>query len=201
MQKSFRCTTSIFSQIPCHTFLCPLLPSLTNVLGLLSHLVVLCLPLCSLSYVSVPCLLSSVPCLMTLFLVSRPLSHVSVTCLPSSVPCLMALLLVSRPLSLVSWLCSLSPVPCLRPCPHGSHPCPPSSVPCLSTVPVSPFLLLYSTVPVLCSSVTRPLFLHLLSSVPCLSYLRDCEIFLKNILKKCLASVDESYGTVFVHAL
>ncbi len=122
MQKSFRCTTCIFSLIPCPPFLCPLLPSLSNVLCPLSHVVVLCLPL-------------YVPCLMSLFLVSRPLSPVSWLCSLSPVLCLMALFLVSRPLShdsvpclpsSVSWLCSLSPVLC--PLSHGSAPCLPSPV-------------------------------------------------------------------------
>ncbi len=82
--------------------------------------------------------------------------------------------LVLRPLSR-----SHGSAPCLpsspRPCPHSSPTCPLSSIPCFFV----PFLWLYSTVRVLSSSVSRPLFLHLLSSVLCLLYLRECEIFLK----------------------
>ncbi len=106
--------TRLLSIEPCFS---PVIPSpvpfsrpLSNVLFLLSQ--------------SVPRLPSSVPCLMSLFLVSRPLfhvsricslssilrsmSHFSVPCLPSSVPCLTSLFLVFRPMFHVSHLCSQS---------------------------------------------------------------------------------------------
>ncbi len=95
-----------WSSLPSVTqFLCLLLPSLSIVLCPLSHVFV-----CTLS----PILY--VPCLKSLFFVSRPLSpvsrikhtircpqsYVSVPCSPSSVPCLTALLLVCHPLCPVS---------------------------------------------------------------------------------------------------
>ncbi len=89
-----------------------------------------------------PCLPSYVP------------SHVFVSCLPSSVLCLTSLFLVSRPLYPVSRDLSAVSFPLF------SVPQP------LSNVPVSPFLWLYSTVHILCYSVSRPLFLGLLSFVP-----------------------------------
>ncbi len=78
-------------------FLCPLLPSLSMSYVPVS---VLCLVFCpmALSYISVPVLC--------------PLSHVSVPCLLSAVPSLTSLILVSHPLSAVSRLCSLSPILC-----------------------------------------------------------------------------------------
>ncbi len=91
--------------------------------------------------------------------VSCPLSHFFVHCLPVYVPCLLSLFLVTRPLYPLSRLLT--------------------SVPFLSTVPVSPFLWLYFTVTVRCASVSCPLFLHILSSVPSLSYLQECAFFLK----------------------
>ncbi len=113
------------------------------------------------------CLVSRLPSpvswLCSLSPVLCPLSHGSSPCLPSYVPCLTALLLVSRPMSPVSRLCSLFSVPC--------------TLSISKTIPVSPFMWLYSTGPVLRSSVCRPLFLPLLSSVHCLSYLRECEFF------------------------
>jgi hypothetical protein len=87
-----------------------------------------------LSYVSV-CSLSPVLC---------PLSYVSVPCRPSAVLSLRYLFLVSRPLLLVSRLCSLSPVLCIL------------SINC----PSVPFLWLYSTVPVLCSSLCTVLVIR-----------------------------------------
>ncbi len=98
---------------------------------------------CSLSHVCVPCLPSSVPCLTSLCLVSRPLSpvlcsmsHFSGPCLPSSVPCLTSLFRDSRPLSpilcSVSLLCSLSPVLCSMS--HFFVPCLPPSVPNLTSM-------------------------------------------------------------------
>jgi hypothetical protein len=144
----------------CHPFRCPLLPSLSNVLCPLSHVFLLCL------HPMFPAL-----CLCSLSPILCFLSHVSVPCLPSSVSSLTSQFLIFFPLSPVSRLCSLSSVLCtlsqvicflstilLSPTPNPQ-----------STVPVSPFLLLYSTVPVLCSSLSSPLFHRLLSSVPCLS--------------------------------
>ncbi len=81
-----RAFSEFFLSSSCHPFLCPLLPSLSNFLCPLFF--------CSLS-----------PSL-------GPLSYVSVPCLLSYVPCLMALLLVFRPLSPLSRLCSLSPDLC-----------------------------------------------------------------------------------------
>ncbi len=112
---------SFFLSTSFHPFFCPL-----------SHVFALCLLayVPSLSYVFVPFLLSSIPCLKTL----SPI------------------------------LCTLS---------HGSVPCFRTSAPCLSTVPVSPFLWLYSTVPVLCSSISCPFPLSFI--------LARMWVFLKNI--------------------
>jgi hypothetical protein len=97
-----------FSSLPlCHPFLCPLLPSLSDVLSPFSHVSVLSLT--SLYFVSSLlhiCSLSPVLC---------HLSHISVPCLPSAVPSLTFLFLVSRslsPHSPVSQLFSLSPILC-----------------------------------------------------------------------------------------
>ncbi len=115
-----------------------------------------------------PCHPFLCPLLLSLSHVLCPLSHVFVLCLPSNVPYLMSLFLASCPPSPISWPCSLSPVLCT-----------------LSTVlSQCPFLWLYSTCPVLCSSISRPLFLDLSSSVPCFSYLRECEIFFKKIHRR-----------------
>ncbi len=118
-----------------------------------------------LSFSSLP-LSHPFPCPLLLFLsnVFCPLSHVFVLCLPSYVPCLMAVLLVSCPLSPVSRLCSLSPVLCIL------------SINC----PSVPYLWLYSIVHVLCSSVSCPLFLQVLSSCPLFFILR-MRVFLNNI--------------------
>ncbi len=115
------------------------------------------LRLCSLSTILCPLSCVSVPSLTALFLVSRPLypvprlcslspvlctlSHVSVPCLPFSLPCL-------------TWSASCHPSSFLRPLTPINCPI------------VSPFQWLYSTVPVVCS-VSCPLFLCFLSSVPC----------------------------------
>jgi hypothetical protein len=115
-----------------------------------------------LSHVSVPSPPSSVPGLTVRLCsfssVLCTLSHVSVPCLPPSVPCLTSLFIVFRPLSPLSH----DFVPCLRllcPVSHDLSSNPPFSVLLpLSTVPVSPSWL-YSTIPVHCSSVYRPLFL------------------------------------------
>ncbi len=161
-----------FPLFPFYPFLCPLLLSLSNVLCPLSHVFVLCLP----SYLPFLCLCSI--CSMSPFIC--PLSHVSVPCLPSAVPSLTSLFLVSRP-----------------PSPHGSAPCLLSSAePCVTwsvtclpssflrpltpiNCPSVPFLWLYSTVPVLCSSFYRPLFLQLLSSASCHSYYENASFSLK----------------------
>ncbi len=166
-KTSFSAFSKFFFSSPCHS-LTPMSPSsvrVSNVLCPLSHVFVLCLP-------------SYVPCLTSLLLVFRPLYYISVLCLSSAVPSLAPLFLVSHPLSPVSQLCVVSR---LLSCLTWSVPSLPSSFLrplALSTVPVSPFLWLYSIVTVLCSSVYRPLFLRLLSSVPCFSYLQECE-FLK----------------------
>ncbi len=118
---------------------------------------------CSLSQVSVPCLTS-------LFLISRPLSPLlctlspvlcsmsqfSVPCLPSSVPCLTSLYLVSRPLFpvSVSHLCSFSSILCSMS--HYFVPCLLSPVPCLTSLflvsrPLFPILRLCSLSPILFS--------------------------------------------------
>ncbi len=102
------CFSEFFlSRIPCHPFLCPLIPSLSNVLfSPLSRLCTLSPILCPLSYVSVPCFPSSVPCLMALLLVSCPLPGPVLTALlpvlrplyPVYCPFLMALFYCSCPL-------------------------------------------------------------------------------------------------------
>jgi hypothetical protein len=115
--------------------------------------------LCLLSNVSIPCLMSAIACLSSLFLVSRlcPLSLVSVPYLSSLflVSCLCPLSLFSRPLYSISHY--LSPFSFSIPDPYQMS--------------VSFFMaLFYSPCP--------------LSSVPCLSYLRDCKSFLWGIQKK-----------------
>jgi hypothetical protein len=89
-------------------------------------------------------------CIFWVFSLLSPVTHSSIS------PWLMYMSLshVLRPLSLGSVPCLLF---CPWTCPHGYPPCPPSSVPCL----LPPFLWLYFTVCVLCSSVSRPLFLHI----------------------------------------
>jgi hypothetical protein len=174
-------------------FLCPLshvsVPCLPSSIPYPTALLLVSHPL-SPSHGSAPCLPSSVPfswlcslspilcpLLMALLLVSHPLSpsHGSAPCFPSSVP--------------FSWLCSLSPVlfPCLTSLLFVSHPLSPvsciCSLPtvypsCLSTVPVSHPLMLYSTVPVLCFSVSHLLFLH---NCPLSLILARMRVFLKNI--------------------
>ncbi len=111
-----------------------------------------------------PCHPFICPLLPSLSYVLFPLSHVS------------ALYLPSLSLSLVLCLRSLSPnfCPCFTACSLSPVLCTLSI-----TCPSVPFLWLYFPVPVLCSSVSRPLFLHLLSSVPCPSYLRESELFFK----------------------
>jgi hypothetical protein len=113
---------------------------------------------CSLSHVSVPFLPSSVPCLTSLFLVSRPLSpilmsHFFVSCLPPSVPFFTSLFLVSCPLFSVSLLCSLSPVLCSLS--HFSVPCFRPLVSCLPICSLYPILssMSHFFVPCLPSSV------------------------------------------------
>ncbi len=106
----------------------------------------------SVSHVSVPCLLSAVPSLASLFLVSRPRSPASLSPVLCTVPCLTW----SVPCLLSSFLRPLTPINC----------------------PSVPFLWLYSTVPVLCSFVYRPLLLQLLSSAPCLSYFENASFSL-----------------------
>jgi hypothetical protein len=102
---------------------------------------------------------------MPLFLVSSPLSpcplsHGSAPCLPSSVLSLTALFLVSRP---------LYPVYQRSQCPL--------------------FVALFHwSCPLLCYSVSRPLFLILLSFVPCLSYLRDANFCFKYTCIHLMAS-------------
>jgi hypothetical protein len=86
-------------------------------------------------------------------------------CLPSSVPCLTSLFLASRPLFPVSLLCSLSPVLCSLS--HFSVPCFLTFVPCLTSLflvshPLFHVSLLYSLSPVLCSQSYV--------SVPCLLF-------------------------------
>ncbi len=66
--------SEFFLSSTCHSFICHLLLSLSNVLCLLSHVLVLCLP-------------TYVPCLMSLILVSRSLSPVSWLCSLSPVLC------------------------------------------------------------------------------------------------------------------
>ncbi len=131
-------------------------------------------------------------CIFRLFpqfhsLLSYVPSHVFVSCLPSSVLRLTSLFLVSRPFYLVSR--DLSAVLC--PLPHVSVPCLPSSVPCLTwsvCYLISSFLCPLN--PIKCPSFpfsvalfhyAYPLLfcfpssvLVLLSSVSCLSYLREC---------------------------
>jgi hypothetical protein len=107
------------------------------------------------------------------------LPHVTHSSVPFSRPCLTSfvpfLYYFSQSRSSVLCLCSLSPV--FSPLSHSSVPCLPTSVPCRSTVPVSPFLWLYSMplglsfaplFPVLCSSISCPLS-------TCLSYLQECK--------------------------
>jgi hypothetical protein len=133
-------------------FLCPLLPSLSNIQCPLSHVSALSPILCLLNYCT------------SLFFVFRPLVPVSRLCSlpPVRCPQSSSLFLVSRPLYPVSrlWPSLPSYVFCLI----WSVLCLPSSffVPLpLSTVPVSPFLWLCSTVPVLCSFLSSHLFLRL----------------------------------------
>ncbi len=78
-RKSFRSTTYIFRVILFSMSSFPPSPSPIPVYRPISHASRLChVSVCPLSYVSVPnCLLSSVPCLTSLFLVSRPLYYVS----------------------------------------------------------------------------------------------------------------------------
>jgi hypothetical protein len=179
--RAARAFSEFFLYSPCHLFLCPLFTSLSNVLCSMPQVSALSPVLCSLSHASVPCFLSSVPCLTSLFLASCPLA-----------PSLTSLSLVSRPLSPVSRLCSLPPVrwPPVSPlCPLSPVLCPLSHVsfpfPCLlSAVPQSclsipcfssavPSLCLCSLSPILCplSHVSIPC---LPSFVPCLRWSVPC---------------------------
>jgi hypothetical protein len=145
MRKSFRRATCIFRVFflcsSCHLFLCPLLPSLSNVQCPLSHVSALSPILCLLSYVSVPCLPSSGTCLTSLFLVSRPLVYVSRLCSLPSVRCPQ------------SCLCSLSPVFCILS--HVYVPCLPSADPSLCLCSLSPVLCILSHVYVPCLPSSR----------------------------------------------
>ncbi len=120
-------------------------------------------------FLSCPCLTSNVPTpvlyLCSLSPVSCPLSPVSRLCSLSPIRCRQSYVSVDCSLSL--FLCTLSQVIC--------HLSPVLFSPSSNPVTLSLFLWLYSYVPVLCSCVSRPLFLRLLSSVPGLSYLRECE--------------------------
>jgi hypothetical protein len=116
---------------------------------------------------SLPCLPFPVLRLCFLSFALFALSNVSVPCLLSAVPSLTSLILVSHPLSPVLRLCSLSPVLFTL-----SHVICPLSPILLSPSP-HPHQL--SQCPLYCGSITLflsfvPLFLSLLSSVPCLSY-------------------------------
>jgi hypothetical protein len=118
-----------FLSSPCHSFLCPLLPFMSNVLCPLSHVFVLCLPY-------------YVPCLMSLFLVSRPLSSVSHICSLPTVRCpqpSLFLVFALYPMSHSSAPYFPCPVPCLT----WHVPCFPSSFlrPC---VPLNPSIQIYS---------------------------------------------------------
>jgi hypothetical protein len=139
--------------------------------------------LCLVSQVSVLCLPSSVSCLTSLFLVSRPLFPVSrlCPCLQSSVPCLTSLFPVSRPLSPI--LCSMS---------HFFVPCLPSSVPCLTSLflvsrPLFHVSRLCSLSPILCS-MSHFFVPCLPSSVPCLTSLFLVSRPLFSILRLCSLS-------------
>ncbi len=106
---------------------------------------------------------------LNLYNIPCPMSHAAVPCRPSYVPCLTSLFLVSRSQSPVSRLCSLSPssVPCLT----WSVPCLPSSfLRTLSQLSQCP--LFCGSIPQLLSFV--PLLPSLCSSVSCLASLVFC---------------------------
>jgi hypothetical protein len=121
--------------------------------------------LCPLSHVSVPCLPSAVPSLMSLFLVSCPLSSVSRLCSLSLVLCTLSLSHVLCTLSHV--ICSLSPI-LLSPS-HNQY----QQSQCLLLCGSLPLFLSFTPLfPVLCSSISCPLFL--------VFYIARMRVFLKN---------------------
>jgi hypothetical protein len=112
---------------------------------------------------SYSCLTSYVTCLThrrSLSPVLCPLSYVSIPCLMSSVPCLKSLFLVSRPLYPVSRDLARFPYSFLRPLTQLSQ-CP------LFCGSIPLFLSFVPLFTVLCSSVSRPLFLCSSSHVLC----------------------------------
>ncbi len=131
------------------------------------------------SPVPIVCTLSPVLCLTSLFLFFRPLYPISRLCSLPPVCCPLSYISCLSSSVFFSRLCSWSPVPI--PCLTWSVPCLPSSFlrplsPIKSTVPVSHFC---SSIPLsFFSSASHPIFLCLLSFVPCHSYLQEREFFL-----------------------
>jgi hypothetical protein len=138
--------------------------------------------------------LQSVPCPTYLFL----------ACMRSAVPSFTSLFLVSRPLSSVSLLCSLSPVFCtlshvicsLSPTLLSPSYNPYQQSQCLLFSFLLPLFLSFSLLfPVLCSSVSCPLFL--------VFHIARMRAFLKNrhALHLEIGDFDDwlTAGTVLVH--